>query len=230
MTCELCGGDIRRPKKRLFTRVEISYIICDVCHRAQRTRTTFKMAGRGKRSVERERMRASLSMVAPRYDFRILVWGPSPSSGSPAAIKRRQIRDELRKKGHLAFFSEELTGGSSAPTNVQELIQVNNIDLVIGIVASPGSHAEFVQLAPILGPRMLAWLPVEARGGFTDTGTRRIFRALGGFDESYDSADLVSSVLTLFSLDWTEEKRFVQLWVDESTKALERIAPRRKGN
>ena len=43
----------------------------------------------------------------------ILIWGPSPTSTTATALKRKQIRDELVKLGHFATFSEDLPASDS---------------------------------------------------------------------------------------------------------------------
>src|SRR3989442_91114 len=60
------------------------------------------------KSSDREKVRKALAVSAASCKFKILVWGPAPRSGNPAAATRKQIRDELKKMGHDAFFSEEL--------------------------------------------------------------------------------------------------------------------------
>lgn len=40
--------------------------------------------------------------------LKILIWGPGIHADSPVADKRWEIREALRKKGHTAFFSEDV--------------------------------------------------------------------------------------------------------------------------
>jgi len=78
-------------------------------------------------------------------------------------------------------------------------------------LALTGSAAEFESFGIQLGPKMLLWFPESGRGGFVDTGNRRLFRAAGGFDEAFQEDDLASCVLTLASVDWVKEKKYLQL-------------------
>lgn len=151
--------------------------------------------------------------------FKILVWGPDPKSSHPAAAVRTQIRDELCKLGHDAFFSEELTV-RGIPTNLQELLQLQHINLVINLAASHGSVAEFENYGVILGERLLVFLNDAARGGFTTTGTRNAFRAKGGFAEFFNDEDLKTGVLVLAARDWVEFKAYAQKYALEAIERL----------
>ena len=125
--------------------------------------------------------------------------------------------------GHDAFFSEELAV-PAVPTNVLELVQLKKVNLVVNIAASFGSLAEFENYGVLLGKRHLVFLNEAARGGFTDTGTRKLFRANGGTDEFFKEEDISSGVLVLAALDWVTEKAYLQKWlssvVEEAKNSL----------
>src|SRR5436190_17532450 len=74
----------------------------------------------------------------------ILIWGSDPNKATPAAEKRKQLRQQLLEDGHDALFSEELAGrhpGLSQKT--AELGQAKNADLVIILLEdSPGALGE----------------------------------------------------------------------------------------
>lgn len=134
-----------------------------------------------------------------------------------------QIRKELRRLGHQAYFSEELVV-PGVPTNVLELVQQKHVNLVINVADSPGSLAEFENYGVTLGRRLLVFLNDAAKGGFTDTGTRKAFRANGGMDESFNETDIESGALVLASVDWVIDKAYLQKWLldtrDEAEKSL----------
>ena len=125
--------------------------------------------------------------------------------------------------GHEVFFSEEMTV-PGVPTNVLESVQLKHINLVINVAASHGSLAEFENYGVLLGKRHLLFLNEAAKGGFTDTGTRRMFRANGGTDEFFTDDDIASGVLALAALDWVAEKAYLQKWlsniVEEAQNSL----------
>jgi hypothetical protein len=222
--CCYCLVDFT-PRRRKFARLGAEYPICAKCGKAQRFSSSLKVRGRGTRAPEREELRKKIAMGLRRYDAKVLVWGPSPNSPDPASEKRKQIKAELKRNENQAYFSEELGVRENLPSKILELIQLKAVDLVIDVDHSPGSAAEFESFGIQLGPKMLLWFPKSGRGGFVDTGNRRLFRAAGGFDEAFDESDLASCVLTLASVDWVKEKKYLQLYVDEAKAALERVAP-----
>jgi hypothetical protein len=172
----------------------------------------LKADKRGERPAERDQVRRGLAVSSASCKFKILVWGPAPGSKNPAATTRRKIRGELKRLGHDAFFSEEMAV-PAVPTNVLELVELEQVNLVINVAASYGSLAEFENYGVILGKRHLVFLNEAARGGFSDTGTRRMFRANGGTDEYYKDEDIDSGVLVLAALDWVIEKAYLQKWL-----------------
>jgi len=99
------------------------------------------------------------------------------------------------------------------PTNVLELVQLKKVNLVVNVAASYGSLAEFENYGVLLGKRHLVFLNDAARGGFTDTGTRKVFRANGGTDEFFKEEDISSGALVLAALDWVTEKAYLQKWL-----------------
>jgi hypothetical protein len=105
-----------------------------------------------------------------------------------------------------------------------ELVQLKQVNLVINVAASHGSLAEFEDYGVILGKRLLVFLNDDARGGFTDTGTRRIFRTNGGTAEFFRDDDIATGVLVLAALDWVVEKAYLQKYlssiVEEAQNAL----------
>jgi len=227
MKCTACDAEVRKPKRREFPRLKFRYLVCDRCGKGQRLGTVLRTSGRGTRPTEREQLRATLAIAVARVRLKTLVWGPNPNSDDLAAEKRKQIRaDILRDEGQKAFFSEDLQLGDM-PNNVLEMIQQHIVDLVICVGASWGSAAEFESFGVTLGPKLLAWFPSAARGGFADGGSRRVFHATGGFDETYNPEDLISCVVTLASIDWFAEKKFLQVYVDQVRSALDVVAPAR---
>jgi hypothetical protein len=70
----------------------------------------------------------------------------------------------------------------------------------------------------------LVFLSDAARGGFTDKGTLRVFRANGGTSEFFVDDDIASNVLVLAAVDWVKEKAYLQKWlssiVEEAQNSL----------
>ena len=211
MRCVHCATEPMKSKLRHFVRLDIKYPVCASCNRAQRRPPLLKAAGRGKHAAKRATLRKALSIALAKPKFRILVFGPAPGSGSPADTKRHQIRDELLKMGHDAFFAEDVTE-AGVPLNFLELMQLRTVaDLVINVAASPGSQAEFEDFAlRFEGRRQLAFLDERGRAGYAGQGTLRGFRVNGGIDEFFSQSDLDSCVLTLMAVDWVVENSYFQ--------------------
>jgi hypothetical protein len=212
MRCNHCSADPMKFRLRKFPIIDAAYLLCQGCQNAQKRPSGLKTDKRGQRPLDREKTRRGLAVSSASCKFKVLVWGPAPGSANPAAATRFEIRDELNRMGHDAFFSEELAV-PAVPTNVLELVQLKKVNLVVNIAASFGSLAEFENYGVLLGKRHLVFLNEAARGGFTDTGTRKLFRANGGTDEFFKDDDISSGVLVLAALDWVTEKAYLQKWL-----------------
>jgi hypothetical protein len=218
MLCSHCGEDSAKFRTRKFSQLEHNYAVCPRCGKAQRCPASLKKLRRGTKPTERDRLWKTLSVGRAKFKFKILVWGPNPLAGTPAAEKRQEIKGELQKSGHEIFFSEDLTI-PGVPVNLQELLQVQKAHLVINIATSYGSLAEFENYALTLAERLLVFLNETVRGGFTDSGVRRMFRTAGGTDEFFDDEDLKSCVLVLAAHDWVREKQDLEVYLDAQQQA-----------
>jgi hypothetical protein len=85
---------------------------------------------------------------AKRIPVGVLLWGPGIHSASPLATVRADLRRELRRGGHAAFFSEELCDRHTADSiRLQQLAQAQEFDLVVSLPCTPGSIAEIHDFA-----------------------------------------------------------------------------------
>jgi hypothetical protein len=108
----------------------------------------------------------------------ILVWGPSPGTKDPAAKrvadKRVQIRAELRRLGHNALFSEELTPPdeffSARASEYQQALAAHLI--IVLVEGSPGALGELHDFCgdPKLAPKLLVMVPRRYEGGYSGQG------------------------------------------------------------
>lgn len=87
--------------------------------------------------LKEQRKRASI------FPLKILVWGPSDDS-TPEYEARCKIRDELRKRGHNAEFSEDLCQQQKAIKDPlrDEVLQAISADVIIMIYGSRGTQTE----------------------------------------------------------------------------------------
>jgi hypothetical protein len=107
---------------------------------------------------------------AAKVPVSVLVWGPGIGSPSQLSDVRAQLRSDLRKKGHAAFFSEELCD-STLPESVrlQQLAQAEEFDLIVSIPATPGSIGEVHDFAADrrVNGKLLVFLNEQHRAGYS---------------------------------------------------------------
>jgi hypothetical protein len=166
---------------------------------------------------------------AERYRLRVLVWGSTPrASGEQAkfASKRRQIKEALNLEGHHAYFSEDLAPSDSPlPANLLEIVQAENVDVVIDLATGYGAIGEAHEFGMELGKKLLLWLPFAARKKFVDEGTRRLIEAAGGRSVFFGEAHLRACALTRASVDFVNDKRYLQARIEKQIERLRQAAP-----
>lgn len=130
----------------------------------------------------------ALQQAVKQTPLAILIWGPGASAGD-LFQKRVQIRDELRRRGHAAFFSEELE--SAAPASLSqkgiEFLQAQAADLIVVMQASYGSVAEVHDFAEhrIVNFKMLIFIDEKATDGYSYRGALAELKALYNNVETY---------------------------------------------
>lgn len=168
------------------------------------------------RTPEAERM---LAVFKARYEARldnirqtpldILVWGPSKSSSSRIYDKRLQIRDELRRRGHNAMFSEELEGiGGDMPSKLQELAQTQIAHVIVDLLEdAPGALAEAHDFAnrADTGWKFFVLIPQKYKDGYSAKGAIQILGQLFNcvhwyFDGEIESCNVLTKVLERVNL------------------------------
>jgi hypothetical protein len=165
---------------------------------------------------------------AAKCRLRVLIWGPTPTAqGDQAkfAEKRRQIREALESDGHDAYFSEDLvTEGNPIPTNLLELFQLKEMDAVIILATDFGATGEAHEFGTLLGNKLLLWLPLAARGKFIE-GVRRYVDAAGGRSSFFNDQQMACCGISLASVDFVNEKRYLQIAIDQQIEMLKEQAP-----
>ena len=133
-----------------------------------------------------------LQQAVKQTPLAILVWGPGASAGD-LYQKRLQIRDELRRRGHAALFSEELE--DSAPTSLSqkgiEFLQAQAADLIVVMQASYGSVAEVHDFAEhrVINFKLLIFIDERATDGYSYHGALSELKALYNNIETYKYPD-----------------------------------------
>lgn len=120
----------------------------------------------------------------------ILVWGPGDRSSAKLLYENRcKIRDELRRQGNAAIFSEEITNSTKQhqPSTLSELAQAISADFIVVLMASWGALSEIEEYGcdPEVASKMLILLPEQSRGAFTEQVlSEKGFRSMVYFKQS----------------------------------------------
>lgn len=127
-------------------------------------------AARLKAVVERAR-REALARI-DRVPVAALVWGPNPTGADLVSVARLKLRDELRGRGHLADFSEDLIDPASKRSIfAQQLAQVESYDVVFTFPSSFGSVGELHDFSrlPGVSHKLLAFMDKDYLAGYSGT-------------------------------------------------------------
>jgi hypothetical protein len=127
---------------------------------------------------------ALISKAIGATRLRILVFGPSPlgASSDPFVdalrIKRLEIQAALQAQGHTADFPESIVDPSLPPPFdnawLQEQLLMQDYDLIILLVGSPGANVELgaISSKPGLCQKSQLFLCVDHKGGLADAACR----------------------------------------------------------
>ncbi len=126
----------------------------------------------------------------------ILVWGPG-ASNADMYNKRLQIRDELRRRGLAAFFSEDLIGDKPAIYSQKgiEFLEASAADLVVVMQVSYGSVAEVHDFSDyrVINSKMLIFISDTATDGYSYQGALTELKALYNNVETFHIPDDLTS-------------------------------------
>lgn len=130
----------------------------------------------------------ALQNAVKQVPLMILVWGPGESARD-LYRKRLQIRDELRRRGHAAFFSEELAGAPAPGMSLKgiEFLQAQAADFIVVMQASYGSVAEVHDFASfrVINFKMLIFIDQAATDGYSYQGALTELKTLYNNVETY---------------------------------------------
>jgi len=120
----------------------------------------------------------------------ILVWGPGEGAGD-LYRKRVAIRDELRRRGHAAVFSEEISGPAGLSQKMIEFLQAQKADFIVVMQASYGAVAEVHDFAEfrVISAKMLIFVDEKAADGYSYRGALAELKTLYNNVETYKYPD-----------------------------------------
>lgn len=148
--------------------------------------------------AEVERLRRAALARIDEIPVAVLVWGPSPTGGSPTAATRLKLKQELQNRGHLARFSEELFDSTSIRSNLaQQIAQAEAHDIVFSIPDSPGSIAEIHDFAriPWLSHKVVTFLDQKWNDGYSNQSLIQLQAITTCQVRLYDSSALPTCVV-----------------------------------
>jgi hypothetical protein len=148
---------------------------------------------------EVDRRRAAVLQAVSNLPIAVLIWGPAPTAGTPAASARNHLKEELLRTGHLAHFSEELVDPASPfSLELQQLSHVEAYDIIFSIPDSPGSIAEIHDFAkvPRLAHKIVAFLNQNWNNGYSNRTLIELQSRVTCAVELYDPANLPTCVIS----------------------------------
>jgi hypothetical protein len=156
----------------------------------------------------------SLSSIS----LNILVFGPQVTTQSTdprtqkLQAKRQEIKAHLAAEGHTAKFAEELVDPALPATAfIQELVIMEEYDLIVVLVETPGSIVEMTMIArtPTLARKSALFLDEQFNTGLPADACKSA-ADVGAFFQYYKHPDdLVNCHLLTFVSDRAEKMRLV---------------------
>jgi hypothetical protein len=135
-----------------------------------------------------------------RVPVSILVWGPGIESNNAMLPVRASLRAELRKRGHAAFYSEELCDpGSPHSTRIQQLVQAQQFDLIVSIPCTPGSIGEVHDFAADrrVTAKMLVFLNRQYLEGYSQQSLQALSSIISCRLEYYPSENDTTPIMEI---------------------------------
>lgn len=154
-----------------------------------------------------ERFLKSVRKIA----LKVLIWGPALTLASPLTNKRLEIRNALRKRGHFAAFSEEITvGQADIPLNLDEYAQASAADFIIVLAGETlGATGELHDIGsdPKLVQKTFAMFPRSQENGYAGLGIVRQLQGRGAV-HWYEESELTQCNVLTQAIERTEMLRF----------------------
>ncbi|HZJ66656.1 MAG TPA: hypothetical protein VFD36_24285, partial [Kofleriaceae bacterium] len=120
--------------------------------------------------VEQKRKEALERMRAIRISA--LIWGPAPSSRTPVAQAREELRRALESDGHLVHYSEELYDATLPHSLLaQQIADVEAHDITFSLPDSAGSIAEIHDFwrIPSVATKIVAFVSEDDNTGYSNS-------------------------------------------------------------
>ncbi len=147
-------------------------------------------------AVERNRKDALARIRA--VPIAVLIWGPSPSSISPVALARGELRQALESEGHLVRYSEDLYDPTASYSLIaQQVADVEAHDITFSLPDSPGSIAEAHDFAriPSISNRIVTFVDRAYNDGYANKALLDFQSTATSKIQIYNAADLPGCIV-----------------------------------
>jgi hypothetical protein len=148
------------------------------------------------RDVERKRQEA-LARISS-IPISALIWGPSRKGRSSVARARKELRDVLNDRGHLARFSEDYVDDANSHSLLaHQVAQAEAFDIVFSIPEAEGSVAEIHDFAriPWLSSKIVAFLDRAWNDGYSNRTILELQSTVTCQVHLYDSSKLPDCII-----------------------------------
>ena len=129
----------------------------------------------------------------------ILVWGPTPGAGTALAKTRNDLKEALKKLGHLVHFSEDLFD-DTLPFSIgaQQIADVEAHDITFSMPDSPGSIAEAHSffLFPGVAQKLMIFINEEHNAGYANSSIMELESTATSRISIYRPGDLPDCIVS----------------------------------
>ncbi|RJP40427.1 MAG: hypothetical protein C4548_10590 [Desulfobacteraceae bacterium] len=144
----------------------------------------------------------------------VLLWGPGIGSGSSLASVRMGLRQALRRKGHVAVYSEEICDETcNHSIRLQQLAQAQEFDLIVTTPCTPGSVGEIHDFAADrrVNGKIIVFINRQYVDGYSAQSINAISTVLSCRVEYYPNENEVDIIenITLFEVQKIREMKYI---------------------
>lgn len=127
-----------------------------------------------------------------------LIWGPAPTSSTPVAQARVELRRALEADGHLVHYSEDLYDPALSHSMLaQQLADVEAHDIIFSLPDSSGSVAEIHDFyrIPSAANKIVTFINENHNSGYSNTALLQIESIATTRVQIYKPCDLPACII-----------------------------------
>ena len=146
--------------------------------------------------VEQKRKEALDRIRAIRISA--VIWGPAPTSMTPLALARAELRRALESDGHLVHYSEDLYD-ATIPHSLaaQQIADVESHDVTFSLPDSAGSIAEIHDFCriPSIATKIVTFINEDQSAGYSNSTLLQIVSIATARMQLYKTCDLPGCII-----------------------------------